>query len=201
MGKKLDFILKVEQEGGISTLNSFVHRRFDRSTNVWTDGAAHNILLFVLRGSAGCFIHDSATSQQLDGKVITLPRGSSFVLEFSPGAEILTYSFDSYLPMDLSLLGALKGAVSKAVAFDIRPRLMVELGSLYENLGLVLKNETYTLLSIRKVIESMRRCYSHAELAQLFSVLGQSESQNFFRYAQILENRENLTTKSFAVKF
>lgn len=199
--KKQDFVLKVEKEAAISALNRFVHRRFGRSTNVWSDAAGHNILLFVLAGSAECFMHGSSVSQRLDGKVIVLPRGSAFVLEFSSSAEVLTYSFDGYLPMDMGLLGKTKDSVDEGVALNIRPRLRVELAYLYDNLSLILNNEAFTLISIRKVIDAMQRCYSAAEMAIIFSVFAQSDSRNCCRYARILENYENLTTKSCCVKF
>ncbi|MDE6482324.1 MAG: hypothetical protein K2L01_00955, partial [Rikenellaceae bacterium] len=154
MKNKQDFILKVEGEGAISSLNRFVHRRFDRSVAVWSDCAGHNILLFVMDGEAmfsGDFDSSSACGATLNRKVILLPAGNPFVVEFQPGCEVLAYSFDSYLPMDASLwTGIARGAehvADEPVTADIPIALHRELVNVCKNIGAIISNETLTHLA------------------------------------------------------
>ena len=139
MDNKHDFILKVENESAISSLNRFVHRRFDRTTSVWTDCAEHNVLMFVMDGEAVCSLADISGETVFHRKVTVLPKGMPFVMEFKPGCEVLTYSFDSYIPMDTSvysdMLSDTQPDDDKPVAFDIPRVLNAELVNVAHNIG------------------------------------------------------------------
>ncbi|MDE7134264.1 MAG: hypothetical protein K2N86_03185, partial [Rikenellaceae bacterium] len=201
MGKKLDFILKVEQERAISTLNRFVFRQFSRTTTVWSDKSEHNIMVFVLGGKITHSDPDGSYSHSLDLKVTILPRHKPFILEAAKGTEILTYSFDDYLPMDTSLMASAYSHDGSACYLSISDMLRRELVHLTENLDAISRNEMVTYLSIQKVIEVMKRCYNKADMGKLFSIFKAGESKNLLKYLQIIENRENLTTKYFSVKY
>ncbi|MDE6483272.1 MAG: hypothetical protein K2L01_05900 [Rikenellaceae bacterium] len=208
MKNKQDFILKVEGESVVSSLNRFVFKRFSRATTVWTDCAEHNILMFVTEGEAlfsGGYddLHPCGTT--LNRKVMLLPAGRPFMVEFRPGCDVLTYSFDSYLPMDSSMyaeyLSSAQFACGECVAFDIPKLLLVKLVDLTQNIGLISSNETLTHLSMRKVIAVMQRCMKPAQTAKLFAIGGSELGGEICRYMKMVENRTNLTTKPIIVDF
>ncbi len=205
MNNKHDFILKVEDESGISSLNRFVYRCFDRITNVWTDSSEHNILMFVMDGEATCSYADAACQTTLHRKVTVLPAGEPFIVEFRPGCEVLTYSFDSYLPMDASsyadVLSCVQTADNELTAFDIPNPLHAELVNIVQNTVSVKLNETLTYLSMRKVIGLMQRCLEPAQTAKLFAIRKSELGGEICRYMKMLENRVKLTTKAVEVKF
>jgi len=205
MNNKHDFILKVEDESGISSLNRFVYRCFDRMTNVWTDSSGHNIIMFVMDGEAICSCADAVCQTTLHRKVAVLPAGEPFIVEFRPGCEVLTYSFDSYLPMDASsyasLLSDMQSTDDELVAFDIPKPLHTELVNIVQNTVSVKLNETLTYLSMRKVIGLMQRCLGSAQTAKLFAIRKSELGGEICRYMKMLENRAKLTTKATSVKF
>ena len=205
MDNKHDFILKVENESAISSLNRFVHRRFDRTTSVWTDCAEHNVLMFVMDGEAECSLADISGETVFHRKVTVLPKGMPFVMEFKPGCEVLTYSFDSYIPMDTSvysdMLSDTQPDDDKPVAFDIPRVLNAELVNVAHNIGSIRTNETLTYLSMRKVAALMQKCMKPAQTAKLFAI-GKSElGGEICRYMKMLENRGKLTKKPVSVEF
>ena len=205
MKNKQDFILKVENEGFFGSLNRFTYRRFDRATAVWSDCAAHNILMFVTEGEATCSCTDTAREIAIHRKGIILSRNSSFVIEFKPGCEVLTYSFDSYLPIDASIYADLASDSeyigNEASAFDIPKALQHELVNIIQNIESIRLNEMLTHLYMRKVTAIMQKCMKPGQMAKLFAI-GQSElGSEIFRYMKIAENRINLTKKSVEVIF
>lgn len=205
MDNKHDFILKVENESAISSLNRFVHRRFDRTTSVWTDCAEHNVLMFVMDGEAECSLADISGETVFHRKVTVLPKGMPFVMEFKPGCEVLTYSFDSYIPMDTSVYSDMlldtQPDDDKPVAFDIPRVLNAELVNVAHNIGSIRTNETLTYLSMRKVTALMQKSMKPAQTAKLFAI-GKSElGGEICRYMKMLENRGKLTKKPVSVEF
>ncbi len=205
MDNKHDFILKVENESAISSLNRFVHRRFDRTTSVWTDCAEHNVLMFVMDGEAVCSLADISGETVFHRKVTVLPKGMPFVMEFRSGCEVLTYSFDSYIPMDTSvysdMLSDTQPDDDKPVAFDIPRVLNAELVNVAHNIGSIRTNETLTYLSMRKVTALMQKSMKPAQTAKLFAI-GKSElGGEICRYMKMLENRVRLTKKPVNVEF
>ena len=208
MKNKQDFILKVEREGAIGSLNGFIYRCFDRRTAVWSDCAERNILLFVTDGEAvvsGGSGDDSACGTTLVRKVTILRRGEPFVVEFQPGCRVLTYAFDSYLPMDATVCPEIgyssEHAVGEIVAAEIPAVLYRELVNVSQNIGSIIRNETLTHLAMRKVTSLMRRCLKPALTAKLFMARASELSGEIFRYMKLAENRGNLTKKSTEVIF
>ncbi len=205
MKNKQDFILNIERECSLSALNRFVHRRFDRETTVWSDSAGHNILVFVLEGDAVCWRSDRSVGSPLHRKVTLWAKGEPFVAEFRPGCEILTYSFDGYLPVDTSAYDMLaRGAESVAeeeVAFEMPPVLHGRLVNISENIGLIGGNDTLTHLTMRKVTGTMLRSLKPSQVAMLLSPRGSELKSEIFRYMKIAENGANLTKKPAKVIF
>ena len=201
MRKKLDFIQSIEQERGVSALNRFVFRQFSRTTTVWSDRSEHNILMFVLGGEITHSDPEGSYSHSLNRKVTILPRHKPFILEAGKGAEVLTYSFDDYLPMDAGMFASAYSYDGSACYLGIGEMLRRELVYLTENLDTISGNEMVTFLSIQKVMELMKRSYDKADMGKLLSVFRASESQNLLKYLQIIENREKLTTKYISVKY
>ena len=205
MDNKHDFILKVENESAISSLNRFVHRRFDRTTSVWTDCAEHNVLMFVMDGEAVCSLADISGETVFHRKVTVLPKGMPFVMEFRPGCEILAYPFDGYMPMDASVYAGIvreaEHVAGEMVAADIPKALERELVNICRNIGSIGPNETLTHLAMRKVTALMQRSMKPALTAKLFAIGGSELGDEIFRYMKMVENRTNLTKRSVEVIF
>lgn len=205
MKNKQDFILKVEPESAISSLNSFVYKCFDTTTDVWTDCAEHNILMFVTDGEATCSRVDAACETTLHRKVTVLPAEEPFVAEFGAGCEILTYSFDGYLPMDISIYDRVARerytTVYESIVLDIPEALHHELVNITKNIGVIGGNETLTHLEIRKVTGIMRKCLEPGKMAKLLATGGSELGSEIFRYIKIAENRVNSTKKHAGVIF
>lgn len=208
MKNKLDFILKVEEEGAFGTLNRLTFRRFDSDTVVWSDSASHNTLLFVTDGEAlysGGYGDEAARETTLHRKVTVLPAGAPFTVEFRAGCEVLAYPFDGYPPMDETVYAGVVGAseciAGQAVAADITRPMERELVEIIRNIVSVGANETLTLLAMRKVTAVMQKSLGAAVTARLFATGGPELGGEIFRYMKIAENRANITKKSANVIF
>lgn len=205
MKNKQDFILNVEMDGSISSLNRFVHRRFDRDTTVWSDRSGHNILLFVLDGDAVCSRSDFSVVTTLHRKVTVLGKGDPFVVDFRSGCDILSYSFESYAPVDLSLYDlpgpGIESVAGEGVAFDIPAVLHRLLVDIAENIGFIGDNETLTHLAMRKVTGAMHSCLKPAHVGVLLSIGGSELRSEIVRYMKIAESRLYLTKKPAKVIF
>ncbi|MCX4358366.1 MAG: hypothetical protein OSJ22_01840 [Rikenellaceae bacterium] len=161
--------------------------------------------MFVMDGEAVCSLADISGETVFHRKVTVLPKGMPFVMEFRSGCEVLTYSFDSYIPMDTSvysdMLSDTQPDDDKPVAFDIPRVLNAELVNVAHNIGSIRTNETLTYLSMRKVTALMQKSMKPAQTAKLFAI-GKSElGGEICRYMKMLENRVRLTKKPVNVEF
>ena len=89
MKNKQEFILKLEKQEAISSLNRFVDRCFDRTTQVWSGALEHNILMFVLEGKVTVSGGDSTENFSVKlnhSKVALLPKIAPFVRSLPPDA-------------------------------------------------------------------------------------------------------------------
>ena len=207
MKNKQEFILKLEKQEAISSLNRFVDRRFDRTTQVWSSALEHNILMFVLDGEVTVSGGDSTEnfSETLNhSKVALLPKDSAICAEFAPGCRVLTYSFDSLLPVDSSIYEDLQITDSKnnrMVSMNIPESLLPELVNIIQNIGAINSTETLAFLSIRKVTAALQKALPPAKSAELFAVGGSKLASEIGKYRRFIENRTNLTTKLADVIF
>lgn len=208
MNNKLDFILKVEDEGSFGEPNRLTFRRFDGDTVVWSDSAAHNTLLFVTDGEAvysGGYGDAAGRETTLHRKVTVLPVGAPFAVEFRAGCEVLAYPFDGYPPMDETVFAGVVGmpesVAGQVVTADITRPLERELVEITRNIVSVGANETLTLLAMRKVTSVMQKSLGTATTAKLLATGGSKLGGEIFRYMKIAENRANITKKSANVVF
>ena len=207
MKNKQEFILRLEKQEAINSLNRFVDRRFDRTTQVWSSALEHNILMFVLEGEVTVSGGDSTEnfSETLNHpKVALLPKNSAICAEFTPGCRVLTYSFDTLLPVDSSIYEGLQIADNKhdkLAETSIPESLLPELVNITQNIGAINSTETLAFLSIRKVIDALRKALPPTKSAELFAVGGSKLASEIGKYRRFIENRTNLTTKFVDVVF
>ena len=207
MKNKQEFILKLEKQEEISSLNRFVDRCFDRTTQVWSGALEHNILMFVLEGEATVSVGDYTENFNVTlnhSKVALLPKNSALCAEFVPGCRVLTYSFDSSLPVDSSIYEDLQTTDNKndrMVSMNIPESLLQELVNITQNIGAINSTETLALLSIRKVTAALQKALLPTKSAQLFAVGGSKLASEIGKYRRFIENRTNLTTKFADVIF
>ena len=207
MKNKQEFILKLEKQEAISSLNRFVDRCFDRTTQVWNSALEHNILMFVLEGKVTVSGGDSTENFNVTlnhPKVALLPKNSALCAEFAPGSRVLTYSFDSSLPVDGSIYEGLQTADNKndrMVSTNIPESLLPELVNITQNIGAINSTETLSFLSIRKVTAALQKALPPTKSAELFAIGGSKLASEIGKYRRFIENRTNLTTKFADVIF
>ena len=207
MKNKQEFILKLEKQEAISSLNRFVDRCFDRTTQVWSGALECNILMFVLEGKVTVSGGDSTEnfSETLNhSKVALLPKDSAICAEFTPGCRVLTYSFDSLLPVDSSIYEGLQTTDNRhdrLVGTSIPESLLPELVNITQNIGAINSTETLAFLSIRKVTDALQKALPPVKSAQLFAVGGSKLASEIGKYRRFIENQTNLTTKFADVIF
>ena len=207
MKNKQEFILKLEKQEEISSPNRFVDRRFDRTTQVWSGALENNILMFVLEGKVTVSGGDSTENFSVTlnhPKVALLPKNSAICAEFAPGSRVLTYSFDSLLPVDGSIYDGLQTTDNKydrLVETSIPESLLPELVNITQNIGAINSTETLAFLSIRKVTAALQKALPPTKSAQLFAVGGSKLASEIGKYRRFIENRTNLTTKFADVVF
>ena len=207
MKNKQEFILKLEKQEAISSLNRFVDRCFNRTTQVWSSTLEHNILIFVLEGKVTVSGGDSTENFNVTlnhSKVALLPKNSAVCAEFAPGCRVLTYSFDTLLPVDGSIYEGFQTTDNKndrMVSMNIPESLLPELVNITQNIGVINSTETLSFLSIRKVTAELQKALPPTKSAELLAIGGSKLASEIRKYRRFIENRTNLTTKFVDVIF
>ena len=137
-------------------------------------------------------------------KVALLPKDSAICAEFAPGSRVLTYSFNSLLPVDGSIYEGLQITDNKndrMVSTNIPESLLPELVNITQNIGAINSTETLAFLSIRKVTAALQKALPPTKSAELFAVSGSKLASEIGKYRRFIENRTNLTTKFADVIF
>ena len=203
MKNSVEFAFYVEKESAISQLNRFMLKEFRHRTHLWSDEASHNIILWLLKGSATYTNEKYGCSIGMNGKVISIKRGSSYIIEAEPDSILLTYSFDDYLPFDTESLELSENKYitpthTPAYA-DILPLTYHELGSLVTNFGDIRNNESLTFISLQKVMLSMMKSCGRGKMAQIFTPLLSRKNEETAKYARLINfNEKNFKKNAFA---
>ena len=203
MKNSVEFAFYVEKESAISQLNRFMLKEFRCKTHLWSDEASHNIILWLLKGSATYINEKYGCSLEMNGKVISIKRGSSYIIEAEPDSLLLTYSFDDYLPFDTE---SLKSIDYNNVVFglntnyaDITSTVYHELDSVISTLSTISKNESLTFISLQKVMLSMMKTCGRGKMAQIFAPLLSRKNEETAKYARLINfNEKNFKKNTFA---
>ena len=202
MKNSVEFAFYVEKESAISQLNRFMLKDFRYKTHLWSDEASHNIILWLLKGSATYVDEKNGCSLEMSGKVISIKRGSSYIIEAEPDSVLLTYSFDDYLPFDTESLELSENKyitpTHAPACADISPLTYHELSSLATNFGDIRNNESLTFISLQKVMLSMMKSCGKGRMAQIFAPLLSRKNEETARYARLINfNEKNFKKNTF----
>ena len=158
MKNSVEFAFYVEKESAISQLNRFMLKEFRHKTHLWSNEASHNIILWLTRGSATYIDERDRLSLEMSGKVISIKRGSSYIIEAEADSLLLTYSFDDYLPFDIESLKLSDNEkivnLNRIVSTDISYATFHELGSVITNFKDIRNNEALTFISLERENDS-----------------------------------------------
>lgn len=199
MKNNVEFAFYIEKESAISLLNRFMLKEFRHKTQLWSDEASHNILIWLLSGSARYFDEKSGRSIEMDKKVISIKRESPFVIDAEPGALLLTYSFDDYLPFDTETLKQAENKnITETECFnytDVPSNVYHELESVTSCLSTLSKNEALTFISLQKVIHSMMLSCGKTKITNLFAPLLSRKNEETAKYARLINFSEKNSKK------
>ena len=203
MKNSVEFAFYVEKEPVISRLNSFMLKDFKCKTHIWSDEASHNMIVWLLRGSARYVEEKRSCSIDMSKKVISIKRGSSYIIEAEPDAFLLTYSFDDYLPFDTESLHVsdnerfIDSEISGGI--DISPMTYHELRSVITNFSDIQNNEALTFISLQKVMLAMMKSSGKVRMTRFFAPLLSRRNEETAKYARLINfSEKNFKKSAFA---
>lgn len=203
MKNSVEFTFYLEKESAISQLNRFMLKEFGCKTHLWSDEASHNIILWLLRGSVRYFDEQRNVAIEMSRKVISIKRGSSYVIEAEADSLLLTYSFDDYLPFDTESLKCVDTdritQTTTPLYVDLHPSIYYELESVISTISTLSGNEALTFISLQKVMLSMQRSCGKERLRHIFAPLLSRKNEEMAKYARLIKfNEKNFKKSAFA---